>query len=135
MNVFSLSSSSGPADRSGGGLTLTCRRVIQETHDVKTFVLSPKSGQLGPFKAGQFIMLNLVVGGAAVVRNYSISSPPTRPDDLRITVKRVPSGLASNWLHDNLEQGSEIGIVARPAPSPGTTCRASGRFSSPAAAA
>lgn len=110
MNAFSSFSSSCRSDRSSGPFTLICRRVIQETHDVKTFVFSPKSGQAAQFKAGQFIMLNLVIDGAPVMRNYSISSPPTRPGDLRITVKRVPGGLASNWLHDNLEQGSEIGI-------------------------
>ncbi|CDX36402.1 Oxidoreductase FAD-binding subunit [Mesorhizobium sp. SOD10] len=55
-------------------------------------------------------MLHLVIDGAPVVRNYSISSPPTQPDDLRITVKRVPGGLASNWLHDSLEQGMEIEV-------------------------
>ncbi|PBB38003.1 hypothetical protein CK215_22315 [Mesorhizobium sp. WSM3864] len=66
-----------------GRLTLICRRTIQETHDVKTFVFSPKGGQSSQFKAGQFIMLNPVIGVAPVARNYSISSSPTRPDDLR----------------------------------------------------
>ena len=110
MNAFSPFSSSCRSHRLRGRLTLICRSIIEETHDVKTFVFSPKGGQVGQFKAGQFIMLNLVIDGAQVVRNYSISSPPTRPDDLSITVKRVPGGLASNWLHDNLEPGSEIGI-------------------------
>jgi ferredoxin-NADP reductase len=79
-----MNASSCLPDPSWGRLTLICRRIIQETHDVKTFVFSPKSAQVGPFKAGQFIMLHLVVDGAPVVRNYSISSPPTRPDDLSV---------------------------------------------------
>ncbi|PBB89007.1 hybrid-cluster NAD(P)-dependent oxidoreductase [Mesorhizobium sp. WSM3864] len=110
MNAFSSFASSCRSDMSKGRLTLVCRHIIQETHDVKTFVFSPKSGQASQFKAGQFIMLNLVIDGAPVARNYSISSPPTRPDDMRITVKRVPGGLASNWLHDNLARGSEIDV-------------------------
>ncbi|RWI88987.1 FAD-binding oxidoreductase [Mesorhizobium sp.] len=73
-----------------GRLTLICRRTIQETHDVKTFVFSPKGGQASQFKSGQFIMQNLLIDGAPVARNYSISSSPTRPDDMRMTVKRVP---------------------------------------------
>ncbi|MCA0025703.1 hybrid-cluster NAD(P)-dependent oxidoreductase [Mesorhizobium sp. B263B1A] len=110
MNALVSFAPSCRSDRVSGRHTLICRGIVQETHDVKTFVFCPKRGQAGQFKAGQFITLNLVIHGAPAVRTYSISSPPTRVGDLRITVKRVPGGLASNWLHDNLEQGSEIEI-------------------------
>lgn len=110
MNALVSFPPSCRSDRVSGRHTLICRGIVQETHDVKTFVFCPKRGQAGQFKAGQFITLNLVIDGAPAVRTYSISSPPTRVGDLRITVKRVPGGLASNWLHDNLEQGSEIEI-------------------------
>lgn len=53
----------------------------------------------------------------SIVRSYSISSTPSRPHLLAITVKRVPApveapnvtpGLASNWLHDHLSIGSRL---------------------------
>jgi ferredoxin-NADP reductase len=89
---------------------VVCRRVIEETHDVKTFVLSARSGDLFAFKAGQYVLLHLRIDGNSVVRAYSVSSPPTRPFDLQVTVKRAQEGLVSNWLHDNLRAGNEIEI-------------------------
>ncbi|TIT54910.1 MAG: hybrid-cluster NAD(P)-dependent oxidoreductase, partial [Mesorhizobium sp.] len=87
-----------------------CRRVIDETHDVKTFVFSAASGHLFSFSAGQYLVLHLTIDGTRVTRSYSVSSPPTRPLDLQITVKRVKGGLVSNWLHDNLRPGHDIEI-------------------------
>ncbi|RWN66212.1 MAG: hybrid-cluster NAD(P)-dependent oxidoreductase [Mesorhizobium sp.] len=87
-----------------------CRRVIDETHDVRTFVFSTASGHMFSFSAGQYLILHLTIDGATVTRSYSVSSPPTRPLDLQITVKRVKGGLVSNWLHDNLRPGHDIEI-------------------------
>lgn len=87
-----------------------CRRVIEETPDVKTFVFTSPTDRMFCFSAGQYVLVHLKIEGAAVTRSYSVSSPPTRPLDLQITVKRTPGGLVSNWLHDNLGAGDEIEI-------------------------
>ena len=88
--------------------TLVCCHVRQETHDVKSFLLRTRTPSLFRFRPGQFITLELEIDGATINRCYTISSPPTRPDTLSITVKRHPGGKVSNWLHDNLKPGSEI---------------------------
>ncbi len=87
---------------------LVCRQVREETHDVKTFVFSGKEPRLFHFKPGQFLTLDLMIGGERINRCYTISSPPTRPHTLSITVKRAPGGLVSNWLHDTMAPGAEI---------------------------
>ena len=89
-----------------------CSQVIDETHDVKTFRLISSPPQVfDDYKPGQFVTLDLEINGESVKRSYSISSTPSRPHALEITVKRVPSpsdapnvppGLVSNWLHDYL---------------------------------
>ncbi|MBZ9747713.1 hybrid-cluster NAD(P)-dependent oxidoreductase [Mesorhizobium sp. CO1-1-7] len=89
---------------------ILCRRVIDETHDVKTFVFTSASDHMFCFNAGQYVVLHLTIGGVAVTRSYSVSSPPTRPLDLHITVKRTPGGLVSNWLHENLRAGDEVNV-------------------------
>jgi glycine betaine catabolism B len=98
-----------------GELTVTCSRVIDETHDVKTFRLVATPPVLFTYKPGQFVTLDLEIEGESVLRSYSISSTPSRPHTLEITVKRVPPpadapntprGLVSNWLHDNIQAGS-----------------------------
>jgi ferredoxin-NADP reductase len=91
--------------------TLVCREVRQETHDVKTFVLGAREPRLIRYAPGQFITLELEIGGQTVNRCYTLSSTPTRPDTVSITVKRVPGGAVSNWLHDHLQPGSVLRVL------------------------
>jgi len=99
--------------------TLLCRAVRQETHDVRTFVFSAPAPRLFRYAPGQFITLELEIGGQAVQRCYTLSSTPSRPDTVSITVKRVPGGQVSNWLHDNLAPGAQIRVRG---PSGGFSC-------------
>jgi glycine betaine catabolism B len=88
--------------------TLVCRQVHDVTHDVKTFLFEPAQPALFHHEPGQFITLQLQIDGRFVSRCYTISSPPTRPHLLGITVKRQPGGLVSNWLHDEMLPGKRI---------------------------
>ena len=90
---------------------MVCRAVRQETHDVKTFVLSAPQPRLMRYAPGQFITLELEIEGRSVNRCYTLSSSPTRPDTVSITVKRVPGGEVSNWLHDNLKVGDGLRVL------------------------
>jgi glycine betaine catabolism B len=83
---------------------LICRAVLPVTRDVKTFVLSAPSPRLFSFQPGQYLTVTTPAGS----RCYTISSPPTRPHLLAITVKRSPGGAVSNWLHDKLLPGERI---------------------------
>ncbi|HDR9318557.1 TPA: hybrid-cluster NAD(P)-dependent oxidoreductase [Burkholderia vietnamiensis] len=87
---------------------LVCCRVSAETHDVGTFVFRAEDGRAFSFEPGQFVTVSADIGGEAVSRCYTISSPPTRPYTLSITVKRTPGGAMSNWLHDNMKPGSVL---------------------------
>lgn len=100
-------------------LIVSCSQIIEETHDVKTFCLVTSPPTKFDYKPGQFVTLDLEINGKSVKRSYSISSTPSRPHNLEITVKRVPApkdtpdappGLVSNWLNDNLTTGSQIKI-------------------------
>ena len=98
---------------------LVCSQVRRETHDVKTFVFHSPADRTFVFEPGQFITLELDIEGESVNRCYTISSSPTRPHTLAITVKRVPGGMVSNWLHDNLAVG---GTVRALGPAGAFTC-------------
>lgn len=101
--------------------TLVCRRVLDITHDVKSFHFASPDGRVFAFQPGQFITLDLVIDGRAIQRCYTVSSPPTRPHLISITVKRVPGGPVSNWLHDNVFAGTKLQVKA---PLGGFTLRA-----------
>ena len=87
---------------------LICRHVVQETHDVRTFIFSPPTPHIFRFEPGQFLTFQFKIGGHTLHRCYTISSPPTRPHTISITSKRVPGGPVSNWLHDHLRPGMSV---------------------------
>ncbi|HEY8145837.1 MAG TPA: 2Fe-2S iron-sulfur cluster-binding protein [Kofleriaceae bacterium] len=93
---------------------LVVARIFQETHDTRTFRFRLPEGGLLPFEhaPGQYINLKLRIDGRRVNRSYTISSSPTRPDYCEITVKRVPDGYASHFLHDQVVEGDRIAVSA-----------------------
>ena len=94
----------------------TVARIIKETADARTFVLSLDQ----PFahRAGQYCTFRVTVDGEELYRSYSMSSAPETDSELATTVKRVPTGKVSNWMLDNLVEGDQVALT-RPA---GTFC-------------
>ena len=90
---------------------LLCCQVRDETHDVKSFFFRSPQGRAFAFEPGQFVTLELEIDGESVNRCYTISSSPTRPHTFSITVKRVPGGKVSNWLHDHLRAGMPVRVL------------------------
>jgi glycine betaine catabolism B len=107
--------------------TLVCCQVREETHDVKSFFFMSREGRTFVFEPGQFVTLELEIDGETINRCYTISSAPTRPHTISITVKRVPGGKVSNWLHDNLRAGDAVRVLG---PAGVFTCarRPSGKY-------
>ncbi|WP_265282041.1 hybrid-cluster NAD(P)-dependent oxidoreductase [Verminephrobacter aporrectodeae] len=90
--------------------TLRCVQIRQETHDVRTFVLGADAPRSFRYLPGQFITLELDIAGRRMNRCYTLSSTPTRPDLVSITVKRVAGGPVSNWLHDALRVDMALSV-------------------------
>jgi len=84
--------------------------IVRETRDVYTFRFQGKPLCRFVYWPGQFCTLVLNIDGKKIVRSYTIASTPLRPFILEITVKRVPGGLVSNWLPDNLKVGDRVEI-------------------------
>lgn len=95
----------------GGSATLVCKTVIAETHDTKTFVFEDSRNRGFDFKPGQYATFKFQIDGKTYPRAYSLSSTPTRPHNVSITVKRAPGGTVSNWLNDTVRPGMEIDIL------------------------
>ncbi|MGK0481383.1 MAG: ferredoxin-NADP reductase/ferredoxin [Planctomycetota bacterium] len=97
-----------------GEVTLRVADIIAETADTKTFRLVGQSDTLFSYKPGQFVTMTVNIDGKPVKRSYSVSSSPSRPHTLELTIKRVPGGLVSNWMNDHVALGDEI-LVRGPA--------------------
>lgn len=98
---------SSPVDVDEVDGTLICREIIDVTHDVKSFAFEIPGGAQLRFLPGQYLTFEFEVDGAYVQRCYTISASPAG-GDLTITVKRVPGGPVSNWLHDRLRPGDRV---------------------------
>ena len=99
-----------PVWRGDDDSPLVVRRVIDETADVKTFVFSAREPRLFDYQPGQFLTFDFEIEGKPVNRCYTLASTPTRPHTLSITVKRVPGGAVSPWLHANLKPGMMVPV-------------------------
>ena len=64
------------------------------------------------YKPGQFLTLRVPHGEKPLPRCYSASSSPFLDEPLRVTIKRVVDGRASNWICDNLKAGDELAVAA-----------------------
>lgn len=92
-----------------GFAPLRIKRVVRETADAVSLVLDVPEGCSHRFRyrAGQFLTVRVTVDGRDLRRCYSMSSAPL-DDELRITVKRDPGGVVSNWLNDTAAAGDEL---------------------------
>lgn len=61
------------------------------------------------YQAGQFINL---YKDTTTVRSYSLASVPQLDDTLYLHVRRVPNGIVSNWIADQLKVGDTVAISA-----------------------
>lgn len=110
--------------RQHGYHPLRVREIVRETADTCSFVLDVPDDLTEAFayQAGQFCTFRVRMGEDEHLRSYSMSSAPETDDRLAVTVKRVPNGLVSNWLHDHVAEGDVV-EVTRPA---GVFCRRDG---------
>lgn len=87
-------------------------RVVQETADTRTFILRPARRWNG-FRAGQHVNICTEIDGIRRNRTFSLSSSPLLWEAeglITLTIKRLPGGLVTNWLHDRVEAGQVIGL-------------------------
>ncbi|WP_416969664.1 2Fe-2S iron-sulfur cluster-binding protein [Streptomyces sp. 4F14] len=75
-------------------------RIVDETPDVRTYALDADF----PYRAGQFLTFK----ACGTLRSYSMSSSPDTDGELCVTVKRVPGGLVSGWMHRELRPGDTL---------------------------
>ena len=81
--------------------------IVDESADVKSFYLCPPLETALTYRPGQHLPISVKIGGKTQRRTYTISTPPGWIT-LRITVKRDPVGVVSNYLHTKLKVGDTI---------------------------
>lgn len=95
-------------------LSVRVTRVIEETADSRSleFELPEALAERLRYRPGQFLTLRVPHQGGWLPRCYSLSSTPLLDEPLRVTIKRVRDGRASNWLCDAVQAGDTLQVLA-----------------------
>ena len=93
---------------------LAVTAIEPESDSVASVYLADPGGAAVPAALpGQFLTLRLPAGpgGQPVLRSYSLSGAPGA-DAYRVSVKREPHGVASQFIHTRLQAGDQVEVAA-----------------------
>lgn len=82
--------------------------VVDEAPQVKTFTFRSDNQTWFRYKPGQFVTFELPVGDDPLLRTYTLSSSPSRPFSISVTVKAQTDSVGTRWMFDNLKPGVRI---------------------------
>jgi 3-ketosteroid 9alpha-monooxygenase subunit B len=88
-------------------------RIVEETTEAKSIVLEipPSLAATFAYRAGQFVTLEVELGGERLRRCYSLASSPDGESEHKVTVKRTRDGRVSHWLNDSLRAGDSLSAL------------------------
>jgi len=91
-------------------------RIEEEAADSRCYYLAPNpvkgTEKLAGFRAGQYLSVTLKIGNMTLTRPYSIASSPREAlaGSYMLNIQRVEGGLASRFIHDNWQIGTEVTV-------------------------
>ncbi|MEO3997789.1 hybrid-cluster NAD(P)-dependent oxidoreductase [Mesorhizobium sp. CAU 1732] len=87
---------------------LECIGVVEEAPDVRTFTFRSDNQTWFRYMPGQFITLEIPLGDEPLMRTYTLSTSPSRPFSIAVTVKAQAGSIGTRWMFDNLKPGEHI---------------------------
>ncbi len=87
---------------------LECVAVLPETATARTYCFQTPEESWFRYQPGQFITLEIPLPSGTVHRTYTLSSSPSRPMLIAITVKLQEDSIGTRWLFDNLQVGGRL---------------------------
>jgi ring-1,2-phenylacetyl-CoA epoxidase subunit PaaE len=91
--------------------TLKIQEVKKETQDTVTLCFKQPGLKKIKYFPGQYLTLQFRINGRKYIRPYSFSSTPLIDSTLDVTVKRVPGGIVSNYINDNVKIDDVIEVL------------------------
>ena len=93
---------------------LKVAKIEEEAGNCKRYYLVPNEEKgtkaLAWFSAGQYLSITLKIGNMILTRPYSLASSPKEALEgtYLLTIQKVENGLASQFIHDNWQVGTEV---------------------------
>ncbi|MCX2453380.1 ferredoxin--NADP reductase [Pedobacter sp. PLR] len=90
--------------------TLKIVDIRNETEDTVTVCFKQPALRKVKYKAGQYLTLIFRINGRRYIRPYSFSSAPSVDKLIEVTIKRIPNGIVSNHIHDQIKTGDSVEV-------------------------
>ena len=88
------------------------KKVIETFDTMTVYLMVPAElSEKFDFEAGQYLTIQENINGEEIRRSYSICTAP-HSGDLAITIKRVPGGKLSTYIHSNWHQDDIVSVSA-----------------------
>ena len=93
-------------------------KIEEEAGNAKRYYFAPDPEKgtkaLAWFSAGQYLSVTLKIGNMVLTRPYSIASSPREALEgiYMLTIQKVEGGLASQFIHDTWQVGTEVTVSA-----------------------
>ncbi|TDE43935.1 ferredoxin--NADP reductase [Flavobacterium rhamnosiphilum] len=91
--------------------TLKVEAIKKETADSLTLCFKQPGLRKIKYVSGQYLTLSFRINGRKYVRPYSFSSAPGVDSFLEVTIKRVPEGIVSNYIHNQVQVADLIEVM------------------------
>ena len=93
--------------------SLAIKNIKSETADCISisFEIPSELKDSYQYKQGQYLTLKLPIGGETLRRSYSICTSPFGAEEMRIAVKKVDNGVASNYLNQVVKVGDHLEVL------------------------
>jgi Na+-transporting NADH:ubiquinone oxidoreductase subunit F len=80
------------------------------TYDILGLTIVLTNPNTIDFKSGQYLQLKSMPysGKEAVLRDFSIASPPSQKNSVELMIRRIPNGIFTPWAIDVLKEGDTI---------------------------
>ncbi len=91
--------------------TLKVVEIRKETKESVTICFKQPGLKKIKYEAGQYLTLIFRINGRRYIRPYSFSSSPEIDTYLEVTVKRVPNGIVSNHINQEIKIGDDIEVL------------------------
>lgn len=85
----------------------TARMMTHDTREVVLNLVEP--AEIG-FRPGQYVQISVPGQSEPTYRAYSISSPPSRTNEVELLIRLIPGGLGSTYMHA-VQEGDEVTLT------------------------
>ncbi|WAJ26811.1 hybrid-cluster NAD(P)-dependent oxidoreductase [Antarcticirhabdus aurantiaca] len=91
---------------------LVCMGRTSHSADAASFLFRAEGGGFFAYEPGQFVTLELPLAAGPLHRTYTLSSTPSRPFAVEVTVKAQGASQASRWMIEHLRPGMALKALA-----------------------